>query len=278
MKLFKRFLLLFCIICFITACSKKIVLPEPVLVKNTVPIQKQEKKHKSYARSILKVYTNSLNQKQDKILVHKALKYLINMYGKPRYKGTVEVYIKQTAIQHPKVSWTTNDENIRKVLLSSFYMFPSELPTIAHELFHAFYQTSSMIENYPEFILEGMAIYVENRYKYKTNKIVKEKITNRMKNDAICKKIKKLNLNYSFDFYGDKMKYYLYIAGGDFFAHQKQPNKLIRQMINQKIYKKQTLLQIVDKYQLPYFPCNMYVKNAILHKYTLNNKKIFEDL
>ena len=149
-------------------------------------------------------------------------------------------------------------------------MFKSELPTITHELFHALYQTNDLIESYPQFLLEGMAMYVESAYKYKDINQIQKKFDLQIANDNICKRVDSLQFNDNIQMYDNRTVYYFYILGGDFFAHQNKPKDLILQMLKtKKSTKKFTVAEIMKKYNLSYFPCGI---NEIVSKQTYKMK------
>lgn len=245
-----------------SACSQTPVLLEPKRIDE--PKLSRSVKIDENTTSIRKnfiVNSKSKTPKADKKLIYKAYDYLVATYGEPKYRGIVEVLIRKNAINHPKVTWHTNDKNKRKVILGSFYMFESELPTITHELFHALYQTNDLIESYPQFLLEGMAMYVESAYKYKNIDSIKKKFDLQIANDDVCKRVDKLQFNDNIQLYDNRTVYYFYILGGDFFAHQKNPKKLILQMLKTKrSTRKLTVAEIMKTYKLLYFPCNINEK------------------
>jgi hypothetical protein len=235
-------------------------------------IRKEIKDYYALFNNTLTIVNETKNKKVEKLL-YDAFGFLVTNFGQPRYHGKVTVYILTKTIKYPHVSWFLRKPEERTMKLSDFYMFKSELPTIIHELFHALYQTNNVVKKYPEFITEGMAIYVENLYKYQKNIKIKNHFEKIIKEEDICGKLgEKFDFSLPFQSYKDKRTiYYLYTLSGYFYSLQKEPIKLIKNIINDKDKilnnKKITIYQLMNIYKLKKFPCK---------KINIRKKKIDE--
>ena len=237
-----------------SACSKTPELPEPIALDNNNSVAL---KSNIVDTKKLIIHSQSDTPKKDRELIYQAYSYLLKTYGKPLYQGEVTVEVKKDPIDHPKVLWNIETKEKRRLILGSFHMYSSELPTIIHEMFHALYQDSAFMETYPEFIIEGMASYVEYFYKYKTDAKARAKLTNILKSDKVCSGFKEdFDFNDPFGKYVAKTVYYLYISSGDFFLNQnRNPKELIMQMLNTKYSNKKSISEIIEYFKLSYAPC-----------------------
>lgn len=261
---FTQWSLIVFIMLFFIACSKSPELPEPI------PMSDQTQKDINSTKSPKVISVSfpenfkiiGIKNQEEKALLLKAYQFLYEQFGKAKYDGKIIISITDEQIAHPKVTWLIGEKKSRTVHLSRFYMYDSELPTITHELFHALYQTNEVIEAYPEFILEGMAIYVENLYKYRDQKKVKTVLQKLMKNDDVCNKMQSVKFNDAFEAYDARMVYYLYITGGSFFAQQEDPLKLIKDLLGAKKPQRISVSKIMEKYGIKEFTCK--VKHSAL--------------
>ncbi|RLA73582.1 MAG: hypothetical protein DRG11_07570 [Epsilonproteobacteria bacterium] len=250
----------------LTACHKTPQLPEPELMVKDVNVSKPKAK-KTALRFPDNLHIKGLKKASDRQLLMSAYKFLYDSFGAPRYTGDVHIVVTNENIPYPSVSWQAGRESQRTLTLSRFYMYKSELPTIVHELFHALYQSNNIINLYPEFILEGMAIYVENLFKYKKHAKVKQTLQQLMQNDQICRKIDGIQFNASFQIHNANMVYFLYITGGDFFAAQDEDATIqIIKMIDYDKKEKMSIADVMDRLNLQYFPCGLK-KDVILQRY-----------
>jgi hypothetical protein len=245
---------LFLIACMIiTAGCFKQSLPEPVVIiqPKMKPIEDQE-----YLK-YLSIDSDTNNLQKECILIQKAFVFLKSVLGNPIYQNKIIVKITKKHISYPKMVYNNKK---RIVSFSSFYMDESEMPTIVHELFHALYQNDQIIETHTDFILEGMAIYIENLYKYKDDEQVKQKLNFKLINEQICTRF---NNSFLFDkrFYSfnSSTKYDLYILAGNFYAMQELDTiEFIKRILNNKsITYAKALDGFVNHYQLTKFPCNI---------------------
>lgn len=253
---FKRVSLIICLSLFFSACQKEVELPEPILLK--------DKKHRievdidnNVFQKFIKIESNTGNLESEKVLIQEALSFLVKTFKKPIVKKKVLVKISKEHIPYPKMT-INKKTNQRTVLFSSFYMYKSELPTIVHELFHALYQSDNLIESHSDFILEGMAIYVESYFKYGSIDETKKALENDIEESKVCQKIgAEFPIDSKFYNHSSSIKYNLYILGGNFFALQKNNAiDFIKKMIEENS-KKQSLRSFIKHHKLDYTPCGL---------------------
>lgn len=257
-----QYLMLTILVLLLTACStNNDKLPEP---KKYYGFGHENSIHKEKKWAYKKYITISVSKKEKlkvQALIEKAFLFLNKTYGKPLHLHKVHVVVKEKMTNYPKTFWKGKWHNKREVVLNMFYIYPSELPVIVHELFHALYQSNDVIQRYPEFILEGMAVYTENYYKYKNNIKTRIKLSKIIKRENMCSSFHNFSFDSSFSRQSSIVKYRMYILGGSFFAHQKTDGrKLILKLIHNKDWKsnqKMKVKEFMQRFNLNYFPCGL---------------------
>jgi len=154
-------------------------------------------------------------------IIH-CLSFLVGEYGPSIYKGKVNLIISANSRNSGKMSWSDNRRKYRTITLNELCLLPSELRILVHELFHAFYQSNAFIKANPDFILEGMAVYTENKYRYgnKSNAEILKQMRQEFEVIARLVEYKPINFDIPFQSYGNKKIDLFYILSGILFFSQ----------------------------------------------------------
>ena len=168
-------------LCFVAlGCLEKIKLPEPerIPANQTVPVQpsKVDSHLKDYASDMFRrvsiKFAPDVQRKKYDPKIWKCLYFLVSQFGPSIYQGRVALVITANPTDNGKMAWSDKRRKDRTITLHEFNLLPTELHILVHEFFHAFYQTNAFIKANPDFIVEGLAVYAENKFRYhnKNNK------------------------------------------------------------------------------------------------------------
>jgi hypothetical protein len=154
--------------------------------------------------------------------IFEATSFLIGKFGMGRYVGQIDFIVSRDPNVNGKMLSTSKKNVARKVQMNVLNMHPSEWRVIVHELFHAFYQDDSFMQRNPDFVTEGMAVYVEYLYRHRDKS--KKAILAIMKEHAKSLGYKKGGLAIDYDtgfiHYQGRTLDLMYVIGGLFFMEQ----------------------------------------------------------
>lgn len=148
--------------------------------------------------------------------------HLLAEYGPPLYTGKVSLVVSTDPSINGRMAWRASNDASRQILINEFNFIESEWRVIAHEIFHALYQNNSFLKAYPDFIAEGLAVYVEYRYRYKDREpdAIATLMLDHLKGLGYPNNSKFLDFNIPFAIQGPKISDALYILSGYYFMSQ----------------------------------------------------------
>jgi hypothetical protein len=147
-------------------------LDEPVAVKNN----KVTKNMKPTINQGLS-RQNEINELKAQIIANDNVKneldniivFLLDSFGSPVVKDRFKIEIDDRYNTTARMA-LKRKTGTRIVYIKELDLYPSEQHVIVHELIHALYQPNSFIKYYPDFIIEGMAVYAQHLYRYHKKK------------------------------------------------------------------------------------------------------------
>jgi len=99
-------------------------------------------------------------------IFYNLFKFLINTFGSPIIlKNLIHIDFRENISFSNHAITEVDPNNNRRIIMSTQNLFEDQRHFIIHELFHSFYQTSSMLKM-PEHVVEGWATYAQYKYKY----------------------------------------------------------------------------------------------------------------
>ena len=116
-----------------------------------------------FKMSIVKNHTSIENYEK---IFYNLFKFLINTFGSPIIlKHPINIEFRDNISLSNHAITKVGPDNNRRIIMSTHNLFEDQRHFIIHELFHSFYQTSSMLKM-AEHIVEGWATYAQYKYKY----------------------------------------------------------------------------------------------------------------
>ncbi len=161
---------------------------------------------------------------------------LDRLYGQPVYRHHLVIrVVDDDAIDARAINLLKPGK--RQILVNRFFLGHSDgfNHVIAHELFHALYQSEGLVKVMPDMVLEGMAMLVEFQIKYPG--LSQERIRELFETKVIAEHryYKKVDLEMPFSMYDKQDRRYLYSLAGLLMASQ-DPS-VISKFINRKAWK-----------------------------------------
>lgn len=148
--------------------------------------------------------------------------YLRDEYGPPIYTETLSLVVSNEPNLNGRMTWHSSKESKRIVKLNEFNFIESEWRVLAHELFHALYQSNDLLTVYPDFVSEGLAVYAEYRYRYrkKTTDFVASTMRDHLKGLGYPGQANHLDFNIPFAAQGPQAVDIHYVLSGYYFMSQ----------------------------------------------------------
>jgi len=157
-------------------------------------------------------------------ILRDCLLFLYNNFGPPIYRGRVLIVITDNPSRNAYITWKENDDRQRKITLNYYNILkPVWHHFLVHELFHAFYESSEFLRVNPDFIIEGLAVYAQYKYKYRgmTNIQIQKKLYENAIALSPYKNGDGIDFDRPFQAYGEGELKYIYLISGLFFFTQK---------------------------------------------------------
>ena len=157
------------------------------------------------------------------LILEECLSFLEKEFGPPVYQGRVFLYVTDVPTDNAYILWQENDDRERQIILNHYnIMKPRWHYYLVHELFHAFYQSSSFLKISPDSIIEGLAIYAQ--YKYQNPEMSNDQIKEKIYEDAVAlypySNREGIDFDRSFQSYGEGERKYIYLVCGLLFFSQ----------------------------------------------------------
>lgn len=173
------------------------------------------------------------------------LAFLADNFGNPIYSQ--DIILK---IQGSDKRGVTNEQDVPRIveLPYSDFLDENKASEIAHELFHAFYESKSFVNSNPDFIVEGLAVYAEYKYKYNDkdiNFILKE-LESEMSPTIISSSRETLVYDKSFESYKDN--HFAYAVSGYFFFKQNFGKDKVREILTKGEFLQEEKFSYLSKY------------------------------
>ena len=160
---------------------------------------------------------------------------LLTHYGLPTYTGAVRVHIHSDIGASARTVWRPSTGSGRDVYLGELSFRPEERKVVAHEMFHALYQSDSFMRTYPDIVVEGLATFAEYRYRYpkKSRQAIAATMLEHLSALGLRGPLQPDVYNMPFGVRPPAERDLLYIAGGHLFMSQPEAefNKWLRPLL-----------------------------------------------
>ena len=156
-------------------------------------------------------------------ILQDCLSFLVREFGTPVYRGRVLLVITDDPSDNAYIIWRESDDLERQITLNHYnVMKPMWHHYLAHELFHAFYQSGNFLKISPDSIIEGLAIYAQ--YKYQNQEMSNDQIREKIYENAVelrpYSNREGIDFDRPFQSYGEGEKKYIYLVCGLLFFNQ----------------------------------------------------------
>ncbi|MGE4298863.1 MAG: SPOR domain-containing protein [Desulfovibrionaceae bacterium] len=158
-------------------------------------------------------------------------------FGEPFYTGNVVLRITAKPGDNGRMNWSLDNFKERTISLHHFNLLPEQQHILAHELFHAFYESDAFIRANPDIILEGLAVFAEYIFRYDNLDIMQ--LRNKISRDVLSLDSKadtrNIDMDQPFEAYSSYDKDLIYLLAGQMifyeFASNKEYKELIRTLL-----------------------------------------------